>query len=148
VFPEDSAQFASQKIWFPASRPENVSYRSDAQLSKALAVWTTCHTVRTPIKLKHHQSRRRGFLSGPPLCREASNCTSLRPFGRFISPDDSQCSTKASRFLSKTQIWEDCYNHPDDMDSLPDALIHKASITIQIQTSGRQSSWSGRTCIK
>jgi hypothetical protein len=31
------------------------------------------------------------------------------------------------------------------MDSRPDALIHKARIAIQIQPSGRQSAWSGRT---
>jgi hypothetical protein len=34
------------------------------------------------------------------------------------------------------------------MDSHPDALIHKASIVIQIQTSGCQSAWSGRACIR
>jgi len=34
------------------------------------------------------------------------------------------------------------------VDSHPDALIHKASIAIQIQMSGRQSSWFGRVCIK
>jgi hypothetical protein len=55
---------------------------------------------------------------------------------------------QASGFLSKTQIWEDCYNRPDDMDSLPNALIHKASIAIQIQTSGLQSAWSGRASIR
>jgi len=47
MFPEDSAQFASQKIRFPTSRPDNVSYRPEAQLSNASAVWTTCQTVRT-----------------------------------------------------------------------------------------------------
>jgi hypothetical protein len=31
------------------------------------------------------------------------------------------------------------------VDSRPDALIHKARIAIQIQPSGRQSAWSGRT---
>jgi hypothetical protein len=51
----------------------------------------------------------------------------------------------AMRFPSKTQIWEDRCNYPDDVDSCPDALIHKASIAFKIQTSGRQSSWSGRT---
>jgi hypothetical protein len=55
---------------------------------------------------------------------------------------------QASRFLSKAQLWEDRYNRPDDVDSRPDALIHKASIAIQIQTSGRQSSWSGPACIR
>jgi hypothetical protein len=38
---------------------------------------------------------------------------------------------QASRFLSKSQLWEDCCNRPDDMDSRPDALIHKASITFK-----------------
>jgi hypothetical protein len=65
VFPEDSAQFASQKIRFPASRSNDVSYRPDAQLSKALAVRMTCHTIRTHIRLKHHPPERRGFLSRP-----------------------------------------------------------------------------------
>jgi hypothetical protein len=55
---------------------------------------------------------------------------------------------QASGFLSKTQIWEDCYNRPDDVDSRPDALIYKASIAIQIQTFGRQSAWSDRASIR
>jgi len=42
-------------------------------------------------------------------------------------------------FLSKTQIWEDHCNHPDDVDSRPDTLIHKASCAFKIQTSGRAS---------
>jgi hypothetical protein len=50
----------------------------------------------------------------------------------------------AMGFLSKTQIWEDRYNCPDDVDSRPDPLIHKASCTFKIQTSGRHHSWSGR----
>jgi len=35
-------------------------------------------------------------------------------------------------FPSKTQIWEDRCNYPDDVDSRPDALIHKASIAFKI----------------
>jgi hypothetical protein len=42
-----------------------VSYRLDAQLSKAPAFQTTCHTIWTHIRLRHHSSRRRGFPSGP-----------------------------------------------------------------------------------
>jgi hypothetical protein len=49
----------------------------------------------------------------------------------------------AMGFLSKTQIWEDSCNHSDDVDSCPDALIHKASRAFKIKTSGCQSSWSG-----
>jgi hypothetical protein len=68
-----------------------------------------------------------------PLCRETSNCSSLHPSRRLSVFD------QASGFLSKTQIWEDCCNRSDDVDSRPDTLIHKASIAIQIQTSGRAS---------
>jgi len=50
----------------------------------------------------------------------------------------------AMGFLSKTQIWEDSCNRPDDVDSRPNALIHKASHAFKIQTSGRWSSWSRR----
>jgi hypothetical protein len=52
------------------------------------------------------------------------------------------------RISIQTQIWEDCCNRLDDVVSLPDAFIHKASISIQIQTFGRQSAWSGRACIR
>jgi hypothetical protein len=48
----------------------------------------------------------------------------------------------AMGFLSKTQIWEDHCNRPEDVDSRKDALIHKASRAFKIQTSGLQSSWS------
>jgi len=50
-------------------------------------------------------------------------------------------------FLSKTQIWEDRCNHPDDVDFRPDALIHKASHAFKIQTSGRASYLYGN-CIQ
>jgi hypothetical protein len=53
----------------------------------------------------------------------------------------------AMGFLSKTQIWEDCCNCPNDVDSSPDELIHKASIAFKIQMSGRLSSGSGRASI-
>jgi len=54
----------------------------------------------------------------------------------------------ATGFLSKTQIWEVRCNRPDDVESHPDALIHKASIAFKIQTSGRQTSWSGCASIR
>jgi hypothetical protein len=84
-----------------------------------------------------------------PLCREASNYSNLHPSRRFSSPSERlSVFDQASGFLSKTQIWEDRCNRPDDVDSHPIKLIHKASIAIQIQTSRHQSSWSGRACIK
>jgi len=87
--------------------------------------------------------------SDPPLCRDASNCSSFHLFGRFSSPSGLlSVFDQASRFLSKTQIWEDYCNRPDDVDSCLDALIHKASIAIQIQTYGRQTSRSGSASIR
>jgi hypothetical protein len=84
-----------------------------------------------------------------PLCREASNCSSLHPFRRFSSSSGRlSVFNQALGFLSKTQIWEDCCNHLNDVDSRPNALIHKASIVIQIQMFERQSSWSGRASIR
>jgi hypothetical protein len=84
-----------------------------------------------------------------PLCREASNCSSLHPFGRFSSQSGRlSVFDQDSVFLSKTQIWEDYCNCPDDMYSHSDALIHKASIAIQILTLGRQSSWFGCASIR
>jgi hypothetical protein len=68
VLPGNSAQFTSQKIRFPASRPDDVTYLPDAQLSKASSVLTT-----------------RTFHLDLPLCREASNCSNLHPSGRFSS---------------------------------------------------------------
>jgi hypothetical protein len=55
---------------------------------------------------------------------------------------------QALGFLSKTQLCEDYCKRPDDVDSHPDALIHKVSIFIQIQMSRRRSSWSGRAFIR
>jgi hypothetical protein len=43
----------------------------------------------------------------------------------------------AMGFLSKTQIWKDSYNRPNDVDSRPDELIHKESRAFKIKTSGR-----------
>jgi hypothetical protein len=50
----------------------------------------------------------------------------------------------AMGFPSKTQIWEDRCNRPDDVDSRPNAFNHKSSCAFKIQTSGWQHSWSRR----
>jgi hypothetical protein len=148
VLPEDSAQFASLKIWFPVSRLDNVSYRQDVHLSQVPSVRTTCHTVRMHFCLKHHPFRRRELSVRTFPCREVSNYSSVHPSGRFSSTSGRLCVRQASGFLYKAQIWEDRCNRPDDVDSCLDALIHKAGIAIQIQTFGRQSAWSRRACIR
>jgi hypothetical protein len=118
-----------------------VTYCPDAQLSK------------------HHPSRRSSTKASSVrttwifvqtfLCVEKLRTApaSIRPDVSTARLDDSQCSIKLQDFFPNT-IWEDRCNHPDNVDSHPDTLIHKANIVIQIQTSGRQSAWSRCACIK
>jgi len=102
------------------------------KLGSLSAVRTTCHTVRTT----------RTFRPNLPLCQEVSNCSSLHQ-SRCFGNTSGRLSVfdQASGFLSKTWIWEDCCNRLD-------ALIHKASISIQIQTFRRQSAWFGLAYIR
>jgi hypothetical protein len=82
---EDSIKFASQKIRFPASRPDDVSYCLDAQLSKASSVRTTWIPVRTFLCVKK-------FRIAPTCIRSDVSAT---------RPDDTQCSTKLQDFFPK-----------------------------------------------
>jgi hypothetical protein len=126
MLPKDSAHFI-----IPASRPDDVPYRPDAQLSKASSVWTTW-TFRPDL----------------PLCQEASKLLQLASVRTFQQDVRTTLSVRqASGFSSKTQLWEDRCNLPNDVDSRPDALIHKASIAFKIQTSDLQSAWSERASI-
>jgi len=68
---------------------------------------------------------------------ELFQLTSFRTFQQHIRMTFSVRPTTG--FLSKTQIWEDRCNRPDDVDSRPSMLIHKASYAFKIQTSGRAS---------
>jgi hypothetical protein len=86
VFPENFAQSGSQKIRFPASCPDDVSYHPDAQLSKSPAVQMTCHTIRTHIRLKHHPSGRRGFPFGPSSVSRSFELLQLAPFRTIQQP--------------------------------------------------------------
>jgi hypothetical protein len=85
VFPKDSAQSTSQKIQFPARHLDDVIYRPDDRVYIASSIWTT-----------------RTFRLNLPLCREASNYSSLHPFGHFSSPSRRlSVFDQASVFLSK-----------------------------------------------
>jgi hypothetical protein len=68
VLPEDSVQSTSQKNRIPCSRPDDVIYCLDVQLTKAWSVRMT-----------------RTFRPDLPLCQEASNCSNLHPSGHFSS---------------------------------------------------------------
>jgi hypothetical protein len=48
---------------------------------------------------------------------------------------------------SKTQIWEDSCNLPNDVCSHPNAIFDKASRTEEIQPSEKQTPWSRRSSL-
>jgi hypothetical protein len=104
-----------------------VTYRPDVQLSKASSVQTT-----------------RTFSPDLPLCREASNCSSLHPSGRF-----SSTSGRLSVF-DKLQDFFPKHSYVKITATIRATWIpiHKASIAFKIQTSGRQSAWFGRASIR
>jgi hypothetical protein len=48
------------------------------------------------------------------------------------------------RFSFQNQIWEDCCNRPDEVDSHPDALLLKASLRFKFNRPDANLPWSGR----
>jgi hypothetical protein len=50
-------------------------------------------------------------------------------------------------FSSKTKIWEDNCNRPNNVCSHSDAILDKASHAYKVQLSGRQYPWSGRASV-
>jgi hypothetical protein len=73
------------------------------------------------------------FPSGPSSVSRSFKLLQLASVRTFQQHVRTPLSVRpAMGFLSKTQIWEDSCNHPDDVDSRPDALIHKASRTFKI----------------
>jgi hypothetical protein len=140
-----------QKIYTVYKSEESVPCQPSGRL---------CHPVRTPIYPLFHPSRRRAIPSGCPTNQAPlvwTTCISVRTL-HYIEkllfhlasvrttqqPVRPPFSIRSSfRFFPK-YIWEDCYNRPDDVDFHPDALLLKVRITIQIQSSGRLSAWSGR----
>jgi len=134
-----------RKIRFPTSRPDDVSYSPDAQLSNASTIRTTSHTVRTLIRLKHHLSGRRGFPSGPSsLSRsfELLQLASVRTIQQLVRMILSVRSSLKISF--QTQIWKDYCNCSDDVDSRPATLLLKASSQFKINSSDASLPWSGR----
>jgi hypothetical protein len=94
-------------------------------------------------KLPSERSSVSNICPDAHMCREALIYSSLHLSGRFSSTSGRHSVfNQLWDFFSKTQIWEDSCNRPDDVDSQPDALIHKASRAFKIHTFERRSSWS------
>jgi len=52
---------------------------------------------------------------------------------------------QGKRLRSKTQIWEESCNHPDDVCSLPNTILDKARRAYKVQPSRCQTSWFGHS---
>jgi hypothetical protein len=118
--PDDRAiPFGRPSVYY-SIRPDDVPYRPDAS------------------QTKHHPSRRHTFSVLTSIVSR-SYCSSLYPSGRLSSPSGRLSVIDQIQILFKFNLREDYFNRPDDVDSRPDALIHKERIAIQISPSGRQS---------
>jgi hypothetical protein len=141
---EDSALFSSQRFRFLASRPDDVSSRPDAQLfivpsrpddvtfrpdvlqTKASSVRTMCFYVRTLLCIE----------------KLLFQLASVRTFQQLVK---TTLSVRSSfRFSFQKQIWEDCCNCPNDVDSRPDALLLKVSLQFKLNHPDVGLPWSGR----
>jgi hypothetical protein len=106
------------------------------------AVWMTWHTVRTPNCPKYHPSGPSTVLRSFELFQLAS----VRIFQQYVwTPLGVQL---AMEFPSKTQLWEDRCNRPDDVESRPDALILKASIAFKSRLPDTRALDMEITCIR
>jgi hypothetical protein len=132
VLQEDSVHFTSQKNPVPC------------QLSGRRVIPSGRPSVQSIIRPVDVDSR-----PDLPLCREASNCSSLHPSGRFSSLFGRHSVFDQSFRISFQNTNMGRSLQPSRRCGFPlDTLIQKASIAIQIQTSGCQSSWSERASIR
>jgi hypothetical protein len=110
VMTEDSKRFSRQKFSESLSAIRTiVPSRPDAHLSTIPSVRTTCLTVRMLVK--------------PSIIRPDDV---QFPSGRLSSPSRLLSVIDQLQILSKFNLREDCFNRQNDVDSRPDALIHKA----------------------
>jgi hypothetical protein len=146
VFLEDSVQFAKTENAVPcqpSGRRVILSRRPTVQSFSC----SDDVSYRTLIRLKHHPSGRRGFPSGPSSVSRSFELLQLASVRTFQLPIWTTLSVRPSfRFSFQNQIWEDCCNRPEDVDSRPDALLLKASLQFKFNRPVANLLWFGRAC--
>jgi len=90
--------------------------------------WATCSrvivTLNCPSIIRPNDEN---FLSGPSSVSRSFKLFQLASVWTSQKHVRMPHSVRSAMgFHSKTQIWEDSYNRSDDVDSHPNALIHKA----------------------
>jgi hypothetical protein len=73
--------------------------------------------------------------------------TKHHPSKRLSSPSGHLSVIDQLQILSKFNLREDCFNRPDDVDSRPDALIHKERSQFKYHSPNDSRRWSGRAFI-
>jgi hypothetical protein len=113
-----------------------VTYRPDVLQTKASSVWTMWFSVRTLLCIE----------------KLLFQLASVRTFQQLVR---TTLSVRSSfRFSFKKKIWEDCCNHPDDVDSRPNALLLKVSSQFKLNHPDDSLPWFGsaydkyRNCVQ
>jgi hypothetical protein len=120
VFKENSVQIPIQSNQIPCIRPNDVIFRPDDK----------------------------NFPSEPSSMSRSFELPRVASVWMSQQHDRTPFSVRQGKwFRSKTQIWEDSCNRPDDVCSRPNAILDKASRAYKVQPSGRQSPWSGRASL-
>jgi hypothetical protein len=141
LFNRDSAIQSASRRFYTVYKSEN---SVPSQPSGRRDIPSRRPTVQSIIRLDNEN-----FPSEPSSVSRSFELLQLASVWTFQQHVQMTLSVRpAMGFPSKTQLWEDCCNRPDDVDSRPNALIHEVSIAFKIQMSGRQSSWSRRTSIR
>jgi hypothetical protein len=137
MFLEDSVRISRQCCQIPSIHPDDVIFRPDANQSSNILPDDVIYRLDAHLSNTSSVQTTRTFYPDLPLCWEASNCSSLHSSGCFSSTfrrhsvfDQLWISFQSTDMGRSLQPSGRCGFHPD-------ALIHKASCTFKIQTSGR-----------
>jgi hypothetical protein len=88
MFLEDSVRISRQCSQIPCIRPDDVVFRPDAHQSSNIRPDDVIYCPDAQLSKASSVRMTRTFRSDLPLCREASNCSSLHPSGRFSSKSE------------------------------------------------------------
>jgi hypothetical protein len=130
VLLEDSVKFPSQRNRIPCICLDDMVFHTDAQLSKHHLSGRWELSIQTFLCVENVQIV-------PGCIRPEVSATLRMPF-----------SVRQGKGLrSKTQIWEESCNCLDYVGSRLDTSLDKASRAEEVQSSRRQSLWSGRSSL-
>jgi hypothetical protein len=114
-----------------ASRRFCTIYKSEKSDPLQPSGWRDIPSGRPTIQSIIH-SGDENFRSGPSSVSRSFELLQLASVWTFQHHIQTTLSVRpAMGYLSKTQIWEDRCNYPNDVDSRPNMLIHKASRAIK-----------------